>query len=52
MSLFEFVIAVQGDRSMTARVQIRAENAYIAQQLAHAQYGQANCITYRELSCE
>lgn len=50
MYLFEFTIAVGGDRSLTTRVQLRADSAYVAQQLAHSQYGQANVITYRQLS--
>ena len=50
MYLFEFLIALGGDRSNTARVRITADNAYAAQQLAYAQYGQANVITYTQLN--
>ena len=50
MYLFEFLIALGGDRSNTARVQVRADDANAAQKLAFAQYGQSNVITYRQLT--
>ena len=50
MYLFEFLIALGGNRSTSARVQLRADNAYDAQQIAFMQYGQANIINYKQLS--
>ena len=50
MYLFEFLIALGGNRSTTARVRLRADNAYDAQQLAFMQYGQSNIINYSQLS--
>jgi hypothetical protein len=49
MYLFEVRIALNGDRSNTATVQMTAENSYACQQLAAAQYGAQNVIYYREL---
>jgi hypothetical protein len=49
MYLFEVRIALNGDRSNTATVQMTAENSYAVQQLAAAQYGASNVIYYREL---
>lgn len=50
MYLFEFLIALGGNQSTSARVQVRADNAYDAQQIAFMQYGQSNIINYRQLS--
>lgn len=47
MSIFEFLIAVGGDRGLTSRVRITAENAYLAQQICTSQYG--NFITYTQI---
>lgn len=46
MQLFEFVIALNGNRGNTARVRIQADNAYAAKCLAEAQYGASNVIGY------
>ena len=46
MQLFEFVIALRGDRGNTAKVRIQADNAFSAKCLAEAQYGAANIIGY------
>jgi hypothetical protein len=47
MNLFEFVVAVGGDRGLTARVRISADSAYVAQQLCRSQYG--DFITYTQI---
>lgn len=49
MNLYEVRIALGGDRGNTAVVQMWAADAYACQQLARAQYGQANVIYYREI---
>ena len=46
MQLFEFIIALNGNRGNTARVRIQAETAYAAKCLAEAQYGAANVMGY------
>jgi hypothetical protein len=50
MNLYEVRIALNGDRGNTAVVQMYAENAYACQQIAYAQYGQANVIYYRDIT--
>ena len=50
MNLYEVRIAIGGDRSNTVIVHMHAENAYACQQMAYAQYGQANVIYYRDIT--
>jgi hypothetical protein len=50
MYLFEVRIALNGDRSNTVAVQMSAENSYAVQQMAAAQYGAGNVVTYRDIT--
>ena len=50
MYTFEVLIAVGGNRGLTQRVRIQADNGFIAQQLAEAQYGSGNVITYTQVT--
>jgi hypothetical protein len=50
MNLYEVRIALNGDRGNTAVIRMYAENSYECQQLAAAQYGQANVIYHRDIT--
>jgi hypothetical protein len=50
MHIFEFLVAVGGNRGLTTRVRLQADDAYVAQQLAESQYGAGNIITYSQIT--
>jgi flagellar basal body L-ring protein FlgH len=49
MYLFSAWICING-RQVTTRVQIRADNAIEAQQIAEAQYGYGNVLTVNQIN--